>query len=140
MNVITVTGNAVKEIEIRYTATGVCMANGSIAVRRDFKNKTTGEYETDFFNFLAIGGLGEVMGNHIKKGDKFGITGRLQNRVWEKDDGTKQYFTEIIVNSFDFPSKPQNNQSNTNTGGGPGNPGIGQNSGQIDVSDDMLPF
>ncbi len=104
MNVITLTGNAVKDIELKYTPTGKAVANGTIAVRRDFKNQN-GEYETDFINFVALGGLSEVMANHIRKGDKFGITGRLQIRKWEKDNGEKQYFTEVVVNGFDFPSK-----------------------------------
>ena len=140
MNIVTLTGNSTKEIELRYSPSGTAFASGSIAVRRDFKNKTTNEYETDFFNFTAIGKLGEVIANHVNKGDKFGITGRLQNRTWEKEDGSKQYFTEVIVNGFDFPSKPQNNQSNTNTGGGGFRGAEGQSGGQIDVSDDMLPF
>src|SRR5699024_452188 len=110
-NVITLTGNATKDIELRYSASGTGVGNGSIAVRRSFKNQQ-GEYETDFFNFTTFGKQAEVMAQCIKKGDKFGITGTLQNRVWEKDDGEKRYFTEVIVNGFDFPDKPkqQNNQ------------------------------
>lgn len=110
MNVITLTGNATKDIELRYSASGTGVGNGSIAVRRSFKNQQ-GEYETDFFNFTTFGKQAEVMAQYIKKGDKFGITGTLQNRVWEKDDGEKRYFTEVIVNGFDFPDKPkqQNN-------------------------------
>ena len=114
MNIITLTGNATKDIEIRYSQSGTAIANGSIAVRRDYKNQQ-GEYETDFFNFTAFGGQGETMANYIKKGDKFGITGRLQNRVWEKDNGDKQYFTEIVVNGFDFPYKQREGQGDTNT-------------------------
>lgn len=104
MNVITLTGNAVKDVEIRFTPNGKGVANGTIAVRRDFKNQN-GEYETDFINFVALGGLSEVISNHVKKGDKFGITGRLQIRKWEKDDGSTQYVSEVVVNGFDFPTK-----------------------------------
>lgn len=149
MNVITLTGNASRDVELKYSPSGTGIANGTIAVRRDFKNKQTNEYETDFINFIAIGGLSEVMANYIKKGDKFGITGRLQIRKWEKDNGDKQYFTEVVVNSFDFPSKTQNggsntntrqNQNNANTGqqGGYGDPFSGQ--GSIDILSDDLPF
>jgi single-strand DNA-binding protein len=149
MNVITLTGNAVKDIEIRFTPSGKGIANGTIAVRRDFKNQN-GEYETDFINFIAIGGLSEVMANHVKKGDKFGITGRLQIRKWQKDNGETQYFTEVVANGFDFPSKAQGNtnvrqsQKNANNGQNGGytrtndDPFSGQ--GQIDVSSDDLPF
>ena len=114
MNIITLTGNATKDIELKYTPNGKAVANGSIAVRRDFKNQH-GEYETDFFNLVILGKTAEIMANYIKKGDKFGVTGRLQNRVWEKDNGDKQYFTEVVVNGFDFPYKQREEQGNTNT-------------------------
>ncbi|MGM9923463.1 MAG: single-stranded DNA-binding protein, partial [Bacillus sp. (in: firmicutes)] len=103
MNVITLTGNAVKDIEIKITPNGKTVASGTIAVKRDFKNQQ-GEYETDFINYTALGKTGEIMANYVKKGDKFGISGRLQIRKWEKD-GKTQYYTEVIVNNFDFPHK-----------------------------------
>lgn len=141
MNVITLTGNAVKDIELRYTPNGKAVGNGTIAVRRDFKNQN-GEYETDFINFVSLGKTGEIMANHIKKGDKFGITGRLQIRKWTKDDGSTQYFTEVIVNGFDFPDKKRNEQQdNPRRRNEPpvsnNDPFAGQS---ISISDDSLPF
>ena len=149
MNVITLTGNAVKDVELKYSPAGKAIGNGTIAVRRDFKNQN-GEYETDFINFVALGKTGEIMANHIKKGDKFGITGRLQIRKWTKDDGSTQYFTEVIVNGFDFPSKPRNEElgnseprrrneppaTNTRADDDP----FANNGQTIDISDDNLPF
>lgn len=154
MNTITLTGRNAKEIDLKFSQSGTPIANGTIAVRRDFKNKQTGEYETDFFNFVAMGKLGETIANYVSKGDSFGIAGKLQNRVWVKDDGSKQYFTEIMVNGFDFPNKPANKQNghnqgpnqqpNTNTSQGQQNQYRGidpfAGNGQIDISDDDLPF
>jgi single-strand DNA-binding protein len=136
MNVITLTGNATKDVELKYTPNGKGIANGTIAVRRDFKNQA-GEYETDFINFVALGGLSEVMANHIKKSDKFGINGRLQIRKWEKDNGEKQYFTEVIVNGFDFPDKKKQEQPapKTKVSEDPF-----QGNGSITIQDDDLPF
>ena len=133
MNVITLTGNAVKDVELKYTPNGKAVGGGTIAVRRDFKNPQ-GEYETDFINFVALGKSGELMANHIKKGDKFGITGRLQIRKWEKDNGEKQYFTEVIVNSFDFPNKPKESQQQNNK------PADDPFSGSQSFNPDELPF
>lgn len=137
MNVILLTGKATKDIELRFTPNGKAVANGTIAVRRDYKNQN-GEYETDFHNFVALGKQGEIMANHIRKGDSFGIKGKLQNRVWESDNG-KKYFTEVLVDGFDFPNKPK--QDN----GGIGAPTSNTtdpfaNSGVIDLTDDDLPF
>lgn len=138
MNIITVTGNATKDLELRFGPSGTAFASGSIAVRRDFKNQA-GEYETDFFNFTAIGKTGEIMANHIKKGHKFGITGRLQNRTWESN-GEKKYATEILVNGFDFPYESRSNGTAPNTQTKPDNDPFNNNNGQINISDDSLPF
>lgn len=136
MNVIILTGNATKDIKIRYNPSGTPIGTGTIAVKRDYKNQN-GEYETDFHNFVAIGKISEVMANHVSKGDKFGIKGKLQNRVWEKDNGEKRYFTEVLVDGFDFPTKPKNNQS-SNQQRSDDNP---FSKGQpIDISDGDLPF
>jgi single-strand DNA-binding protein len=148
MNVITLTGNATRDFELKYTPNGKPVGNGSIAVRRDYKNQQ-GEYETDFINLVVLGKLSEAMANHVHKGDKFGVTGRLQIRKWEKE-GKTSYFTEVVVNGFDFPNKAQNNPSNTNTSSNDKNRSQGSQTrvendpfagnGQIDISDDDLPF
>lgn len=104
MNIIALTGNAVKDTELKITPGGTAVASGAIAVRRDFKNKQTGEYESDFINYTAFGKTGELMADYIKKGVKFGINGRLQIRTYDQD-GQRKYFTEVVVNGFDFPDK-----------------------------------
>jgi single-strand DNA-binding protein len=139
MNVITLTGNATKDVTLRE---GSKVANGTIAVRRDFKNQE-GEYETDFINFVALGGLSEVMAKHIKKGNKFGITGRLQIRTYQQNGETK-YFTEVVVSSFDFPERSNSNggqqQPKPKTDTGIDADPFANNGGQINISDDDLPF
>lgn len=136
MNVITLTGNATRDFELKYTPSGKPVGSGTIAVRRDFKNQN-GEYETDFINLVVLGKLSEVMANHVRKGDKFGVSGRLQIRKWEKDNGEKQYFTEVVVNGFDFPEKKKldNPSPQTRVDNDPF-----QGSGQINIQDDDLPF
>lgn len=131
MNIITVTGNSVKDIELKATPSGSFVGNGTIAVRRDFKDKQTGNYETDFINFVALGKTAEIMAQYVNKGDHFGITGRLQIRIWNKDDGTKQYFTEIIVNSFDFPQKKKESAANNQ---------FANNNAPMEVTESDLPF
>ena len=149
MNKIIVSGNIVRDIELKYTQGGTAIANGTIAVRRSFKNKD-GEYETDFFNFVVMGKAGETVANYMKKGNKVVLAGSLQNRVWIKDDGSKQYFTEIFVDSFDLPSKQDSGQQQgqqparqqqrqeapKNEFGDP----FANNGQAIDISDDSLPF
>ena len=141
MNIIALTGNATKDIELTYTQSGTAVGKGSIAVRRDFKNKQTGEYETDFINFTAFGKTAEIMANYIHKGDKFGINGRLQIDVFDGQDGQRKYFTNVVVNGFDFPDKKKEQPSN-NFNQQPQQPqqpqqGFGNN---IPVENSDLPF
>lgn len=129
MNIIALTGNAVKDTELKFTPGGTAVASGAIAVRRDFKNKQTGEYESDFINYTAFGKTGELMADYIKKGVKFGINGRLQIRTYDQD-GQRKYFTEVVVNGFDFPDKKKEGDTNN----GPAKPK------QEEFNSDDLPF
>lgn len=144
MNITMLTGNATKDVELRYNQNGTAIANGTIAVRRSRKDQS-GEYKSDFHNFIAFGKQAEVLANYVKKGDKFGINGELQNRVWEKENGEKRYFTEVIINGFDLPYK-SNGQANQQqqTGGSQGYTRVDDspfdNGQQVDISDDDLPF
>lgn len=139
MNVITLTGNATKDVELTYSPSGTAFGKGTIAVQRNFKNQH-GEYDTDFINFKAIGKISETMANYIRKGDKFGITGSLQINVSERD-GKKSYFTEVVVNGFDFPTKKSESKPKPAPNPYQENNDPFRNDGQpINISDDDLPF
>lgn len=141
MNVITLTGNSTKDIELTYSPSGTAFAKGTIAVKRDYKNQN-GEYETDFINFKVIGKISEVIVNYVKKGDKFGITGSLQIDVSEKN-GIKQYYTNVTVKGFDFPNKSSETKVEKvdkvfkqTISDDP----FGESSKTIDIEDEDLPF
>ena len=144
MNITTLTGRASKDIELRYTPNGKGIASGTIAVQRKFKN-AQGAYETDFINFQAWGKTGELMADHIKKGDQFGISGSIQTRNYENSEGKKIYITEVNVNEFDFPNKPKVNfESSENTQAKPSDPNMQDKDpfvgGSIEILDSDLPF
>lgn len=135
MNIIALTGNAVKDTELKYTPSGTGIASGTIAVRRDFKDKQSGEYESDFINYTAFGKTGELMAEYVRKGSKFGLSGRLQIRSYEQD-GQRKYFTEVVVNSFDFPDR----KSEGNQGSNQQRNNSNQSSAPTDDIDSDLPF
>lgn len=117
MNNISVTGRAVRDVELRYTSSGKPVSSGTIAVQR--KYKTNNEYESDFLDFVCWGRGGELMAEHIKKGDSFGISGSLTTRTYENNEGRNIKVTEINVAEFDFPVRPKNGQnSNGNSNQG----------------------
>ncbi len=93
MNKIFLIGRLVKDPEIRTTSTGKKVASFSIAVS-DGKDQN-GQEITQYFNCTAWEKKAEVIENYVKKGHKIAIVGKLQNRTWDKPDGTKGYATDI---------------------------------------------
>lgn len=100
MNKFIGTGNLTKAVEIRYTASGLAIANFTLAIRRDTKNKD-GEYETDFINCVAYNNTADLVSKYLDKGDKVAIEGRIQTGSYEKD-GKKVYTTDIVVDKVEF--------------------------------------
>ena len=100
MNKFIGTGNLTKAVEIRYTASGLAIANFTLAIRRDTKNKD-GEYETDFINCVAYNNTADLVSKYLDKGDKLTVEGRIQTGSYEKD-GKKVYTTDIVVDKVEF--------------------------------------
>ena len=101
MNKIILLGNLTKDVEVRYTSKDLAVGRFGLAVKRDFKNAND-EYETDFVNCVVYGQLAETIGKYFKKGSKILIEGRLQTGSYEKEDGTKVYTTDIVVEKINF--------------------------------------
>lgn len=110
MNYIAIKGRISQDLDIRFTQSNnskVCRF--SVAVRDDYKNKD-GEYTTQFFNCVAFGKTAEFLESYFKKGQEILLSGRLQNRQWETDNGEKRYATDIIAEKVEFcGSKSENN-------------------------------
>ena len=104
MNKIILTGRLTKDIEVRYTTTQKVVAQFTLAVNRDFKN-AQGNYDADFFNVIMWGKPAELAGNTLKKGNKILVEGRVQNRSYDANDGTKKYVTEVIASGFEYLEK-----------------------------------
>lgn len=88
-------GRLGNDVELRYTPAGTAVANLSIAVGDDYKDKQGNKVEvTEWVRVSAFSKLAEVMGEYLKKGSKVYIAGKLKTRKWEKD-GQTHYATEI---------------------------------------------
>lgn len=94
-------GRVTKDIVLKTTATGKSVATFTLAVNREKKN-TEGKYDADFITCVAYEGIAETISKFVHKGDRFGVTGRIQTRTYDKQDGSKVYVTEIIVKGYDF--------------------------------------
>lgn len=94
-------GNLGRDPEVRYTPSGVAVANFSIATSETWTNKE-GEKETrtEWHRIVAFGRLGEICGEYLSKGRQVYIEGRIQTRDWEDREGIKRYTTEIVANQM----------------------------------------
>ena len=101
INKVILIGNLGRDPEIRYTPSGMAVANFSIATSEKWKDKSTGEMKerTEWHRIVAWGRLGEICGEYLSKGRQVYIEGRLQTRSWEQDGVTK-YSTEVIANEM----------------------------------------
>lgn len=116
MNLIMLKGRLARDIDLKYAqTTNTAIAGGSIAVQRRFVKE--GDVDVDFFSFTAFGKQAETMSKFLKKGSEVVIQGRLQTRSWEDNEGKKRYATDVIVDSFEFCGKKEDNevQSDTST-------------------------
>lgn len=89
-------GRLTKSPELRYTPSGVAVANFTLAIDRNFKN-AQGERETDFIPCVAYRQLAEFVANYLDKGKMAAVDGRIQIRTYTAQDGQKRWVTEIIA-------------------------------------------
>ena len=99
VNKVILVGNVGKDPGVKYTPSGTALAKFSVATNERFKDKS-GEWQdrTEWHNVLAWERLAEIVGEHVRKGAKIYIEGRLQTSSWEdRQSGEKKYRTEIVA-------------------------------------------
>ncbi len=102
MNKVILLGRLTKDVELRYTQTSnTAVASFTLAVNRRFV-KEGEERQADFINIVAWNKLAETSSNYLKKGMQVVVTGRLQNRSWDDEQGQKRYVTEVIAEELEF--------------------------------------
>src|SRR2546421_12539007 len=96
MNSVTVVGNLTRDPELRYTPTGQAVVKFGIAVNRFYTNRNGERVEqTDFFNVNAWRSVAENVAESLTTGARVLVTGRLQSRNWETEDGPKRSAVDI---------------------------------------------
>ena len=109
MNKVFLIGNLTRDPESRETPSGVTMCRFAIAVQRPYSSQD-GERQTDFFECTAWRGLGETVARFTKKGNKVAVTGSIQLRNYEDNQGAKRTAVDIIVQDVEFLT-PKNSES-----------------------------
>ena len=111
MNLITITGNLGRDWE--QANASMTIAKNSLAVRRDFKNKQTGDYDTDWIPLTAFSKTAETLMQYTSKGSKVLIVGKLQTNNYTDKNGNKRTSYDVIVDRFEFLDSRGDNQQQT---------------------------
>lgn len=116
INSVCLVGRLTRDPELKYTGNNVAVASFSLAVNRNFKD-ANGERETDFINCVIWRQQAENLANWAKKGALIGITGRIQTRSYENQQGQRVYVTEVVAENFQMlESRAVREGSNANQG------------------------
>ncbi|ALP37994.1 single-stranded DNA-binding protein [Paenibacillus sp. IHB B 3084] len=151
LNQVVLIGRLTKDPELRYTPSGVAVAQFTLAVDRPFTSQD-GEKEADFIPIVVWKTIAENVANYVKKGQQVAITGRIQVRNYENNEGRRVFVTEVIGQNVQFLTPQQNGgqqASGANNSGNSGNRNAqsgrqsssNNNQGNAwDINDDDLPF
>ena len=123
INKVILVGNLGRDPEIRYTPSGMAVANFSIATTEKWKDKQSGEMQerTEWHRIVLWGRLAEVANEYLRKGARMYVEGRIQTRQWQDQQGNKRYTTEIVGQNMLM----LGGRGEGGSGGGPGGGGGG---------------
>lgn len=162
MNSVDLIGRLTKNVDLKFTTTGLAVGQFTLAVNRDYTNKD-GEREADFVNCVIWRKAAENLANFTKKGSQIGIQGKIQTRNYEDKEGRRVYVTEVIVDRFHLldpkgasQGNTTNNNATNNTNNNNSNPNSNANYDAnssthfkpsnpfggipVEIDDDELPF
>lgn len=111
MNIVTLIGRNTKDLELKQTKSGKSVVSFTLAVNKDFKNEN-GEYDADFIDCVAFDKRAETIAKYVHKGDRFGITGKISTRTYQRNDGSNAKAVEIIVENFEFLESKKGDEKN----------------------------
>lgn len=100
MNSVQLVGRLTRDPDVRYTDGGSTVARFTLAVDRRFKRE--GEDSADFISCVAFGKTAEFLEKWFWKGQRLGMTGRIQTGSYTNQEGNKVYTTDVIAENVEF--------------------------------------
>ena len=113
-------GRLGRDPETRYTASGDAVTNFSIAVDESYKGKDGSKVDkTEWVSCVAWRKLGEICGQYLKKGTLVAVSGKMQTRKWQDQNGQDRYTTEILLEEMKMLSSKGDSASSDDAGYSP---------------------
>lgn len=151
MNRAILIGNLTRDPDLRTTNSGISVCTFTVAVQRRFQNQN-GEREADFIPVVCWRQLAETCGKYLAKGRKVGVSGHIQTRNYEANDGSRRTMTEVVADEVEFLTSrgqssdgeriplPDEPAAPSPFGGGGGNDNSSNNDFGEMIDDSELPF
>ena len=115
---VVIAGNLTRDPELRQTPSGTSVCQFGVAVNRSYKD-ASGQWaeKTSFFDVVVWGGQGESCARFLSKGRQVSIDGRLEQRSYDAQDGSKRSKVEIIADNVVFQGTPGETREPVHRGG-----------------------
>ena len=117
MNQVILMGRLTRDPELRHTQTGTPVASFTLAVDRGFKDKDSGERQTDFIDCVAWRQTAEFVTKYFVKGQLAAVSGKLQIRDWVDKDNNKRRNAEVVAENVYFTGDRRDNSAGSVRGG-----------------------
>ena len=122
LNKVVLAGRLTADPELKQTTTGISVTSFTLAVNRKYA-KDQEQQQTDFISVVAWRQTAEFISRYFKKGSALCITGAIQTRSWQDQQGQKRYATEVIADEATFVDSKSDNQPASNGSYIPGTTG-----------------
>jgi single-strand DNA-binding protein len=143
INRVTIVGRLTRDPELRQLPGGTSVLQLGVAVngrqRDDAGNWTD---KPNFFDVKVFGNQADMLANHLSKGRRIGVDGRLDWSSWEAQDGGKRSKVEIVAQSVQFLDSRNDGGGDAAGGGNQFVPAGASQGSDADFSgaDDDIPF
>jgi single-strand DNA-binding protein len=145
-NNVTLVGNITRDPELRFLPNGTANATFGLAVNRRWQNRQTNEWEekVSFFNVVCWREMAENAASSLNKGTRVLVTGRLEQRSWETDQGEKRSVVEVVADEIGpslrwAEAQVTRNERRQGEGGGGGGDFGGSGQGRPATNEDFAP-
>jgi len=117
LNKVILVGRLCNDPELKYTPSGVAVANFRVAVDRPFAN-SQGEREADFIDTVTWRQNAEFSANYLSKGRLVLVEGRLQVRTWTSAEGQRRRAMEVVADNVRALDRPKEGSAGAGAGAG----------------------
>lgn len=107
MNHVVIIGRLCNEPTLKFTPnSGIAVANFTLAVDRNYTDQN-GQRQADFIPVICWRKLAEHVANNLNKGRLVAVSGAIQTRKYQAQDGSNRYVTEVVADEVKFLDKPK---------------------------------